>query len=49
MSAAILSGSQGADAKLQAKEKDVKAGLHRLLYCAPEAVFAGYKRREFLR
>ena len=48
VNAAISSGSQGDDVKLQAKEKDVKAGLHRLLYRAPEAIFAGDKWRKTL-
>ena len=48
MSAAIFSGSQGVDTNLQAKKKDVKAGLHRLLYCAPEAIFAGDKWHKML-
>ena len=39
VSAAILSGFQGGDHQLQANEKDVVAGLYRLLYCAPEALY----------
>ena len=41
VSAVTLSGSQDVDSNLQAKENDAKAGLHGLLYCAPEALFAG--------
>lgn len=48
VSAAMLSGNQSVDAKLQAKEKDVMAGVYRLLYCAPEALFIGEKWRKIL-
>ena len=48
MSAAILSGFQGVDHQLQANEKDMVAGLYRLLYCAPEALFLSDKWRRML-
>ena len=48
VSAAILSGFQGVDHQLQANKKYIVAGLYRLLYYAPEALFLSDKWRRML-